>query len=130
MKKSKSWVPFIIFLVFIVISGFTLFKYIRYGEIDGAGILFSFIVLSYLFNYLNWGDHHGGKAKDAVEKQMEAKSTKVSYFILMILAGIILFVSEGVSNLNELENYPLLIVVCLTFIILPITEYVYKRKLK
>ena len=53
MKKSKSWVPFIIFLVFIVISGFTLFKYIRYGEIDGAGILFSFIVLSYLFNYLN-----------------------------------------------------------------------------
>ena len=130
MKKSKSWVPFIIFLVFIVISGFTLFKFLRYGEIDGAGILFSFIVLSYLFNYLNWGDHHGGKAKDEVEKQIEAKSTKVSYFILMILAGIILFVSEGVSNLNELENYPLLIVVGLTFIILPLTEFIYKRKLK
>lgn len=130
MKKLENWVPIIIFIVFVSIAGFSLYKFLRYGEIDGAGILFSFIIVSYFFNFLNWGNHHGGKAKDEKEKSIEAKSTKASYFILMILAGLTLFISEGVSNLSEMENYPLLIVVGLTFITLPITEYVYKRKLK
>lgn len=48
----------------------------------------------------------------------------------MILSGLILFISEGVTNLNDIENFPLLIVVGLTFVTLPITEFVYSRKYK
>jgi hypothetical protein len=48
----------------------------------------------------------------------------------MILAGLILFISEGVSNLNDIENYPLLIVVGLTFVTLPIIEFIFAKKFK
>ena len=58
------------------------------------------------------------------------KSAKVSYFVLMVLAAIILFVSEGVTKISDIDNYPLLIVVGLTFVTLPITEFFYIKKLK
>ena len=48
----------------------------------------------------------------------------------MIMACLILFISEGVSNLNDMKNYPLLLVVGLTFVTSPIIEFVYSRKFK
>ncbi|KIL79110.1 hypothetical protein SD77_3911 [Bacillus badius] len=48
----------------------------------------------------------------------------------MILSGLILFISEGTGNFNEIDNYPLVIVVGLTFITVPITEFVYSKKYK
>lgn len=50
--------------------------------------------------------------------------------MLIILAGLILFISEGVVNLKDIEDYPLLIVVGLTIVTLPITEFIYSKKFK
>ncbi len=49
--------------------------------------------------------------------------------MLIILAGLILFISEGVVNLKDIEDYPLLIVVGLTIVTLPITELYIQRSL-
>lgn len=57
-------------------------------------------------------------------------SAKIGYFVLIILSGFILIVSEGISDLNDIENYPMLIVVGLTFVTHPITEFIYSRKYK
>ena len=128
MSRTNKSVAAIVFLVFLIIAGYGIYQWIRFRHIDGAAILCSFIILSYLLNWINWGDHRGGGSnKDEEGRQIGMKSAKVSYFILMVLAAIILFVSEGVTKLSKIDNYPLLIVVGLTFVTLPITEFFYKR---
>jgi len=59
-----------------------------------------------------------------------AQSAKIGYFVLMILSALILFISEGTGDFSQINNYPLLLVVGLTFVILPITEFFYSRKYK
>ncbi|MGM0829067.1 MAG: hypothetical protein ACQEU4_12645 [Bacillota bacterium] len=130
MDKSRKIIAVLAFIVFVILVGFAIYKYLRFGAIDGGAVFFSFIALSYFFNWLNWGDHDGGGEKDELDKHIETQSAKIGYFVLMILAGLILFISEGVSNLNDIENYPLLIVVGLTFVTLPIIEFIFSKKFK
>jgi len=68
--------------------------------------------------------------KDEIDKHIEAQSAKIGYYVLMILACLILLVSEGISNLNSMKNYPLLLVVGLTFVITPIIEFIYSRRFR
>lgn len=130
MKKIEKWVTIIVFIAFLIVAGYGVYDWIRNDNINGASILANFIILSYLINWINWGNHHGGSAKNEAEQQVVAKSAKVSYYVLMVLAATILFISEGVTNIIDIENIPLLIVVGLTFVVLPITEFIYMKKLK
>lgn len=129
MKKIDKWVAFIVLVVFLMIAGYGIYQWVRFRYIDGAAILFSFIIFSYLINWINWGDHNGRSSEDEKKRQVEMKSAKVSYFVLMVLSAIILFVSEGVSEIAKMDNYPLLVVVGLTFVTLPITEFFYLKKI-
>lgn len=118
-------------MFFVAFVSFTLYRWIRFGIIDGGSIIISFISLSFLFNWLNTGNHNGMKEdKDEIDKHIEAQSAKIGYYVLMILACLILLVSEGISNLNSMKNYPLLLVVGLTFVITPIIEFIYSRRFR
>jgi len=130
MGKPNRIIAIFAFAVFCTLVGLTLYRWVRFGIIDGGSIFFSFLSLSYFFNWLNWGNHEGGGEKDELDRYIESQSAKIGYFVLMILSGLILFISDGVSNLLDIKNYPLLIVVGLTFVTLPITEFVYSRKYK
>lgn len=130
MNKTKKIIAFIAFVVFLSIAGFSLYKWIRFETIDAGGIFFSFLALSYFFNWLTWGHHESGGEKDELDRHIETQSAKISYYVLMILSGLILFISEGTGNFNNIDNYPLLIVVGLTFITVPITEFIYSKKYK
>lgn len=130
MDKSKKIVAVLVFGVFCTLVGVTLYKWVRFGTIAGGSIFFSFTALSYCLNWVKWGNHEGGGEKDELDRHIETQSAKIGYFVLMILAGLILFISEGVSNLNDIKNIPLLIVVGLTFVTLPITELIYSKKYK
>ncbi|MGD6805129.1 hypothetical protein [Rossellomorea aquimaris] len=130
MDKSKKIIVVLTFTLFCVLAGITIYRWVRFGTIDGGSIFFSFIALAYFVNSLTWGTPEGAEEKDELDKHIESQSAKIGYFVLMILSGLILFISEGVYELNDIRNYPLLIVVGLTFVTLPITEFVYSRKYK
>ncbi|MEK5233410.1 hypothetical protein MHB42_17020 [Lysinibacillus sp. FSL K6-0232] len=130
MNKTKSIVAILVFIAFLSIVGFSLYKWVSFGTIDAAGIFFSFLALSYFFNWLNWGHHEGGGEKDELDRHIETQSAKIGYYVLMILSGLILFISEGTGNFNNIDNYPLVIVVGLTFVTVPITEFIYSKKYK
>lgn len=130
MNKTKSVIAILIFIVFLSIAGFSLYKWVSFGTIDAAGIFFSFLALSYFFNWLNWGHHEGGGEKDELDRHIETQSAKIGYYVLMILSGLILFISEGTGNFNHIDNYPLVMVVGLTFVTVPITEFIYSKKYK
>ena len=93
-------------------------------------MLFFPIYLPYFVNWINQGEYNGSGEKDEINRHIKLKSAKLSYFILMILADTVLFISEGFEGVKAIENYPLLIVVGLTFVTLPIVEFFYSKKLK
>lgn len=128
MDKSKNIISIGTFIVFLILFSTTLYRWLRFNTIDGGSLFLCFLALSYFFNALTWGDHEGKKNKDELDRHIETQSAKIGYFVLMTFSAIILFVSEGVSNLNDIENFPLLIVVGLTFVTLPITEFIYSKK--
>ncbi len=76
------------------------------------------------------GATRSGGEKDELDRHIQTQSAKIGYYVLMVLSGIILFVSEGTGNLNNVDNYPLLLVVCLTFITVPVTEFIYSKRYK
>ncbi|WP_342540364.1 hypothetical protein MHI39_23815 [Heyndrickxia sp. FSL K6-6286] len=130
MSKTKSIIAILVFIAFLSIVGFSLYKWVSFGTIDAAGIFFSFLALSYFFNWLNWGHHEGGGEKDELDRHIETQSAKIGYYVLMILSGLILFISEGTGNFKHINNYPLVVVVGLTFVTVPITEFIYSKKYK
>ena len=115
-------------LTCLIVLGYAAFRWVCYDMMDVNTILLGSIAVSYLFNSLTWGDINGENAKDELDQHIKTQSAKIGYFVLMALSFLILFISEGTSNLNEIKNLPLAIVVCLTFIVLPITEFIYSRK--
>ncbi|MEH7010669.1 hypothetical protein V7087_07595 [Neobacillus niacini] len=130
MDKTKKIIAVLAFIVFLSIAGFSLYKWIIFETIDAGSIFFSFLALTYFFNWLNWGHHEGGGEKDELGTHIETQSAKIGYYVLMILSGLILFISEGTGNFNNIDNYPLVIVVGLTFVTVPITEFIYSKKYK
>ncbi len=130
MGETKKLAIFISVAAFSAIFGYSIYKYLRYGQVDGTTIFFSFLALAYVFNALTWGDLEGNKDKDELEQHIETQSSKIGYYALMILSALVLFITEGVGHLNEIKNYPLLIVVGLTFVTQPITAFIYSRKYK
>lgn len=125
----EKWVAAIIFIAFLAVAGHGIYDFVKSGQINGAAILSSFILLSFFFNWINGQSHDGNKGKEK-EEQIALKSAKVSYFVLMVLSVAILFISEGVTNISDINNYPLLVVAGLTFVVLPITEFFYWRRQK
>ncbi|WP_010095206.1 hypothetical protein [Ornithinibacillus scapharcae] len=130
MDKTNKVLAIISFAVFLAVAGFTVYKWIEFNEINGGSILCSFILLAYFINLINWGHHDGGGKKDELDKHIETQSAKIGYFILLTLSALILFVSEGASNLNDIQNLPLLTVVGLAFVILPVIEFIMKKRYK
>ncbi|WRP07401.1 hypothetical protein U9J35_04325 [Rossellomorea aquimaris] len=130
MDKSRKIIAVLAFIVFLILVGFVLYKYLRFGTIDGGAGFFSFVALAYFFNWLNGSEHDGGGEKDELDEHIKTQSAKIGYFVLMISAGLILFISEGTSSLNDIDNYPLLIVVGLTFVTLPFIEFIYSKKFR
>lgn len=127
MDKNKKFISLVAFLLFCVLSATTLYRWVHLDTIDGWSVFLCFLSLSYFFNAITWGDFNGG-GKDELDRHIQSQSAKIGYFVLMILSSLILVVTERSYDLKDIENYPLLIVVGLTFITLPITEFIYSRK--
>ncbi|HHI3607290.1 TPA: hypothetical protein QCU10_003611 [Bacillus anthracis] len=119
-------------LLGVLIHG--VYKYITEGEILGGTIFTSAIIISYLINHITWGDPHGvsKESQDEMGQQIQYKSFKVAYFVLICLMFFILLLSEGFAFLllDEIKNLPLFIALCSSFFIYPIVELIFAKQYK
>ncbi|SER80219.1 hypothetical protein [Salipaludibacillus aurantiacus] len=129
MSETKKFLVPISFILLVVVSGLSLYTWVHLHTFYTASILLIFVHLSVFFHVLNLRDPESGNRNDSKAHLIENQSGKIAYLILMISAGLILIISEGV-NANNIENIPLLMVVGLALIIQPITEFFYARKYK
>ena len=112
-------------VLIIAIGGFGLYEWVVKDTINASTIFYVFLGIGFLFQSITWGEmdgKHEGK-KDELEKHITLVSSKVSYYVLLILMVIVLFLSERVTALNDIENIPLVIVIGLAFVTLPIIEF-------
>ncbi|WP_139489429.1 hypothetical protein [Brevibacillus dissolubilis] len=117
-------------LLFLIIGGYGVFRWVQVGAVDVSTIFFGCLSLSYLFQSLTWGNPYGNKDKDELDRHIKTQSGEISYYVLMILSVCTLFISEGAVHLDAIKNLPLAFVVCLTFVVVPITEFIYSRKFR
>lgn len=125
MKKFSIVVSALLLTVLIC---FGLYKWLSEGIVDLNAIFTGSLALAFLFNALTWGDVNADKSTDELDMHIKTQSAKIGYFTLMVLSIVILIMTEGVGNLNEIKNIPLALVVFFSLAILPITEFFYSKK--
>ncbi|MDM5186849.1 hypothetical protein QUF99_05620 [Bacillus sp. DX4.1] len=114
----------------IAVGGFGIYEWISKDVINASTLFFLFLGIGYFFQSITWGEmkgKHEGE-KDELEKHITLLSSKISYYLLLVLMLIVLILSERVTAMNDIRNIPLVIVIGLTFITLPITEFVVSKK--
>ncbi|EGA90204.1 hypothetical protein GPDM_06650 [Planococcus donghaensis MPA1U2] len=129
--KTEKKVSLICSIVLIVaIGGFGIYEWLMKDLITASTIFFLFLGIGFFFQSLTWGDlegKHEGE-KDELEKHITLTSSKVSYYLLLVLMVVVLILTERVTALNDIQNIPLVIVIGLAFVTLPITEFVVSKK--
>lgn len=117
-------------IVVIAIGGFGLYEWFAKDVVNISAIFFVSSGIYFFFQSITWGEMDGKHEadKDVMEKHITLLSSKVSYFVLLILMIIVLIVSEKAVPMNDIKNVPLVIVIGLALITLPITEYVVAKK--
>ncbi len=116
-------------VIILSIGGFGVYEWLVKDVINASAILFACIGVSYLFNSLTWSDMKGKyeAEKDELEKYVTLKSSKISYYVLLVCMLVVLVWSERAIALHEIKNLPLVLVIGLAFVIHPLTEYFVSR---
>jgi hypothetical protein len=111
------------------IGGYGIYEWFVKKELNASTIFFLFLGVGFLFQSMAWGEMEGKqeREKDEFEKHITFVSSKISYYVLLVLMVVVLFVSEGVVPLNEVQNVPLITAIGLAFAIQPITEFIVNK---
>ncbi|PEO60289.1 hypothetical protein [Bacillus wiedmannii] len=131
-RKNFILLTIVLSLLGVLIHG--AYKYISEGTILGGTIFASAIIISYLINHITWGDPNGvsEESQDEMGQQIQYKSFKIAYFVLICLMFFVLLLSEGFAFLllDEIKNLPLFISLCSSFFIYPIVELIVAKQYK
>ncbi|EEM16767.1 hypothetical protein bpmyx0001_23290 [Bacillus pseudomycoides DSM 12442] len=82
---------------------------------------------------MTWGDPNSvsEESQDEMGQQITYKSFKIGYFVLVVIMFILLIWSEGFStlySLDNIQNLPLFIALCSSFIVIPLVEFVVSKR--
>lgn len=126
--KNISIAASIVLITAIGTSG--IYEWLTEKTLNPSAIFFLSLGIGFLFQAMTWGEIDGKQEgeKDEREKYITLLSSKISYFVLLIMMILILFISEGFTAMNDLENIPLVIVIGLAWITMPITEFIVSKK--
>lgn len=128
MVKKVSFLCSVVLIVSI--GGYGIYEWIAKKELNASTILFFSLGVGFLFQSLTWGTMKGKREteKDEREKHITLVSSKISYYLLLVLMLVILFITEGVRLLNEIKNIPLVVAIGLAIAIQPMVEFIVSRK--
>lgn len=117
-------------IMIVLIGGYGIYEWVSNEVIRATTLFYVFLGIGFLFQSLTWGEidgKHEGK-KDELEKHITLLSSKISYYLLLVLMIVVLIVSERVTKMDDINNIPLVIVIGLAWITMPITEFFVSKK--
>lgn len=120
--KSRVIIYVICIVALIAIPSFGLYEWFVDGELRlDITIIFFSILIAYLFNYMANGRTEM-QDQDEREDYLSKKASGLSYLILVVCLGIVLFVTEGTRMLIDWKNLPLIICFSLSLVIYPMVR--------
>ncbi|WP_208586160.1 hypothetical protein [Gracilibacillus suaedae] len=126
--KKRIIAGLIVGITALVIIGFTVYKVFTGKDVGFNEIISIAIVMSMFFSTITWGtkeDNDGIFQDEELGKKITEKSSKISYFLLMLFLLGAVMADELV---NGTINIFLLLVLGLSMITLPFTEYLVAKK--
>lgn len=119
----KSWstknIIFAIGLIaLIAIASFGGYKWFVKGELRIDTIIYLCLISAYLLNTIANGRTRL-EDQDEREVYLSRKASEISYLILVVCLGMVLFIAEGTGNLAQFTNIPLVICFSLAILIYP-----------
>lgn len=115
--KSRVIIYVICIVALIAIASFGLYKWFVDGELRLDTIIFFSILIAYLFNYIANGKIEM-QDQDERESYLSKKASGLSYLILVVCLGIVLFVTGALECLR----IPLVICFSLSLVIYPMVR--------
>ncbi|WP_432363356.1 hypothetical protein [Sporosarcina sp. UB5] len=112
----------------LIVIGYTIYKIIMGKDVGFNEISSIAIVLMMFLSAITWGnkeDKDGILIDEELGQRITEKSSKISYFILVFLILVAVFVDELI---NGTVNIFLLGILGLSMIILPLVEFMMSRK--
>lgn len=103
------------------IAAFGLYQWFIKGELRLDTIIFLSLITAYLLNYIANG-RTGLEDQDEREVYLSNKASGLSYLILVVCLGVILFLTEGTGKLPDFKNIPLVISFSLSIVIYPMVR--------
>ncbi|MCI0764913.1 hypothetical protein [Bacillus sp. TL12] len=131
--NQKKFIFLISLLSLLAVLIYETYKYVTDGTMLGSTIFFGSLAFSYLLNHITWGDPNGvsEESQDEMGQHITYKSFKIGYFVLVVIMFILLIWSEGFSalySLDNVQNLPLFIALCSSFIVIPLLEFIVSKR--
>ncbi|WP_054707914.1 hypothetical protein [Bacillus sp. JCM 19041] len=118
----------IIGLAILVVVGFTIYKIMTGHEVGFGEISTISILLMLFFPAITWG---GEKEKDGILQNEELgikiseQSSKISYYILVIVLLIAVFIDY---SMNGTYNLLLVVILGIAMVLLPLVQFIVSRR--
>lgn len=112
----------------LIVIGYSIVKIINGGDFGFNEITTISILLAMFFSAITWGDkeeNDGVFVGDELGKKITEKSSKISYYILLV---VLLIAVTADQIVNETNNIFLLAALGLGMIILPLVEFLVAKK--
>lgn len=119
--KNRNIIFAFFTVALISITSFGVYKWFIEGELRLDTIIFLSLITAYLLNYIANGKSEI-EDKDEREVYLSKKASGLSYLILVVCLGVILFLTEGTGMLPEFKNIPLVVCFSLSIVIYPMVR--------
>lgn len=128
--KSRKIGAIIIGTTILIVIGYSIFKITAGKEVGFQEVIVIGTLLMMFFSAITWGNKEekdGILPEEELGQRITEKSSKISYFILVVLILIAVLVDELI---NGTINVFLLGILALSMILLPFVEYLYSLRFK
>lgn len=129
-KKQIKWLSVVLLLSIMVVIGFMIYRYYVGNSVNYYGIFTISLLAASLFELNTFGktsflgSYNQDEKGDELEEHIVKVSSKISYFVLLVILFIILLITD----LTGKSNLPIMLALCAAILTLPVIQFIVSKK--
>lgn len=129
-KKQIKWLSVVLLLSIMAVIGFMIYRYYVGNSVNYYGIFTISLLAASLFELNTFGEtsflgsYNQDEKGDELEEHIVKVSSKISYFVLLVILFIILLITD----LTGKSNLPIMLALCAAILTLPVIQFIVSKK--
>lgn len=125
-QTINKLIRLILIISFLILSTHIIYQWLTKETVKPDALFCISFLFGIMINYFTWDNN---EANDKVKEHVIRYSSRINYILLILVIFIVILVTEfPIHSVSEIQNIPLVIVLCLAIIILPTVEFILSRK--